>query len=164
MPTGEALLDPPHRPTPPDFSGQVLPLTGPTIFSRILEYPPPYAPTTGPLDPLYTGDGGTGEGGTDGDRPTSPTGAVGSLPLGPGGQTATLTSEATTSTYEDISPPGSPSQGPMDTLPPATVHRVPNPPPPPAVERASVSVGTDVDLEVLYTPEMAPGILTVTLP
>jgi len=62
-----------------------------------------------------------------------------------------------------ISPPGSPGQGPMDTLPPAAVHQVP-PPPPPAVEKISVSVGTDVDLEGLYTPEIAPGILPVTLP
>jgi len=52
----------------------------------------------------------------------------------------------------------------MDTLPSVAVQQNPPPPPPPAVERRSVSVGTDVDLEVLYTPEIAPGILRATLP
>jgi len=103
-----------------------------------------------------------GEGDRDGDRPTSPAGAVGGPPLGPGGRTATHTSEAATSTNEDISPPGSPGQCPMDTLPPVAVHQDPPPPPPPAVKKRSVSVGTDVNLEVLYTPEIAPGILPAT--
>jgi len=52
----------------------------------------------------------------------------------------------------------------MDTLPPAAAQPVLPPPPPPPVEKVSVSVGTDVDLEVLYSPEIAPGILPVTLP
>jgi len=60
MPTEEALLDPSHRPPPPDFSGQVLSPTGPAIFRRILEYPPPYIPPTGPFDPRHTGDGDMG--------------------------------------------------------------------------------------------------------
>jgi len=50
----------------------------------------------------------------------------------------------------------------MDTFPPVAVQLDPPPPPPPAVERRSVSVGTDVDLEVLYTPEIAPSILPAT--
>jgi len=52
----------------------------------------------------------------------------------------------------------------MDTLPPAVAHQYPPPPPPPAAEKISVSVGADVDLEVLYTADIAPGILPVTLP
>jgi len=52
----------------------------------------------------------------------------------------------------------------MDTLPPAAAQPVPPPPPPPPpVEKVTVSVGTDVDLEVLYSPEIAPGILPVAL-
>jgi len=104
-----------------------------------------------------------GEEEMDGDRPTSPAEALRGPPLGPGGQMATHTSEAATSTYEDISPPGSPGQCPMDTLLLVAVQQDP-PPPPPAVEKRSVSVRTDVDLEVLYTPEIAPGILPATLP
>jgi len=164
MPTEEALFDPAHRPPPPDFSGQVLPPTGPTIFRRILEYPPLYVPPAVSLDPHYTGVGDIGDGYLDGDRPTSPAVAVGGPPLGPGEQTATHSAEAATSTYDDISLPGSPGQCPMDTLPPVTVQQDPPPPSPPAVEKRSVSVGTDVDLELLYTLKIAPGILPATLP
>jgi len=71
-----------------------------------------------------------------------------------------------TPTYEDISAPVSPAQGPMDTLAPAEslppVDTLPPPaPPPPAV--VSVLVGTESDLEILYTSDIAPGLETTTL-
>jgi len=155
MPTDEAFLDPFQCPLPTDFSGQVLSPAGPTIFRRILEYPPPYVPTVAPLitskDTMSTGTGDIGGGNMDGDRPTSPAGAFGGPPLGPFRRIATRTAEVSTSTYDDVSPPGSPVQSPMDTLPPVEVQQPSSPPPPPAVEKKSMSVGTHVDLEVLYT-------------
>jgi len=63
--------------SPPYFSGQILPPRSPTIFRKIREYPPFYVSPAVPLDHHYTRDGDMGDGDMDGDRPTSPAGAVG---------------------------------------------------------------------------------------
>jgi len=58
--------------------------------------------------------------------------------------------------YEDISAPSSPTSAPMDTAPPVPTLPPPTPPPPPTV--VYTSVGTDADLEILYSSDVAPGI------